>query len=380
VGATGWHPAAVLHQQQGLGSPVLWLLPLGRGRVARGLGGWVCSDFGLFPASDPGAQVLLESLASPSGYGSCSLSARELENLWDVPILFLDSLADEEVTGLMGVICRSPPTKLLHTGTDLLLTSVFWGGLEFRQGLEVRQGQEELGQGQEGATVGNLPGPHPCSDADLGLSPVCKRHCPSETLNMEELTTSAEVIKGDSQKADNAAVPDHLWLRAFVQGYGTRACAACHLEMLGWTEGTVGFLEGPELPTGWQGALPGLRLFALRYWCSRVTKGYIFGARPMYHSPLPVRGGELVLYHWKWQQGVEYPVYEWLATGRQGYQTEWRITWASADGKATVEAGHDATYHCTDATWFEWPKGSAPFFGIGGQSINKRFEMGNPTS
>ena len=30
-----------------------------------------------------------------------------------------------------------------------------------------------------------------------------------------------EVIKGDSQKADNAAVPDQLWIRAFVLGYGT---------------------------------------------------------------------------------------------------------------------------------------------------------------
>jgi hypothetical protein len=141
-------------------------------------------DFGLFPASDPGAQVLLESWTSLSGYGSHSLSARELENLWDVPILFLDSLLDREVIGLMGIICRSPPSKLLHTGADLLLTSVFRGGLGFRQGLEVRQGREELGQGQKGATVGNLSGPHPCSDADLGLSPACKRHRPSETLTM----------------------------------------------------------------------------------------------------------------------------------------------------------------------------------------------------
>ncbi len=262
-------------------------------------------DFGLFLASDPGAQVLLESLASHSGFRSCSLSARELGDLWDVPILCLDSFLDREVTGLMGVICRSPPLKLLHTGADLLLTSVFRGGSEFRQGLEVRQGQEELGQGQEGATAGNLPGLHPCSDTDLGLSPTCKRHCPSETLTMEELTMSAEVIKGDLQKADNAAVPDHFWRRAFVQGYGTRACAARHLEALGRTEGTVGFLEGPELPTGWQGALPGLRLFALRYWCSRVTKGYISWCKANLPLPAASGGGELVLYHWEWRQGVE---------------------------------------------------------------------------
>ncbi len=43
-------------------------------------GGFVL-DFGLFPASDPKARVLLESTASPSAYGSRSLSARELGDL-----------------------------------------------------------------------------------------------------------------------------------------------------------------------------------------------------------------------------------------------------------------------------------------------------------
>ena len=45
-------------------------------------------DFGLFPALDPRALVLLESSGSPSGYGSRVLTGRELGTLWDVPILF----------------------------------------------------------------------------------------------------------------------------------------------------------------------------------------------------------------------------------------------------------------------------------------------------
>jgi hypothetical protein len=32
------------------------------------------------------------------------------------------------------------------------------------------------------------------------------------------------------------------------------------------------------------------------------------------------------------------------------------------DGKAMVEAGYDAIHRCTDATLFEWPKGSALLF------------------
>ena len=85
-------------------------------------------DFGLFPASEPAAQVLVKLSGSPSGYGSRRLSARELRDLWDVPILLLDSMSDVEVTGLMEGICQSPPSKLLHTGADLLLTAGFRGG------------------------------------------------------------------------------------------------------------------------------------------------------------------------------------------------------------------------------------------------------------
>ena len=86
-------------------------------------------DFGLFPDSEPVAKVLVESSGSPSEYGSCSLSARELGDLWDVPILLLDSLSDAEVMGLMDGICQSPPSKLLHTGADLLLRASFRGGV-----------------------------------------------------------------------------------------------------------------------------------------------------------------------------------------------------------------------------------------------------------
>jgi len=157
----------------------------------------VVMDFGLFPASDLTARVLLESSGSPSGYGLRSLSARELGDLWDVPILFMDFLLDQEVGDLMGAICRTPPSNLLHSGADLLLTSCFRGGIV--GGL--------LGQGC-------LPGPRPRSDSDLGLAPTAKRHRPSEECDAlaaeaEEYVGGDEVKKGDSQKVDDAAVPDH---------------------------------------------------------------------------------------------------------------------------------------------------------------------------
>ena len=246
-------------------------------------------DFGLFPASNLTAQVLLESSGSPSGYGLRSLSARELGDLWDVPILFMESLTDQEVGDLMGAICRTPPSKLLHSGADLLLTNGFRGG---------------LGGGLEGR--GSLPGPRPLSDSDLGLAPAAKRLRPSEEREPEErepLEAEAdeyvggdEVIKGDSQKADDASVPDHLWLRAFVLGYGAAGHAARHWRALGRAEGAVGFLADPAPPRGWRGALPGFRLFALRYWHSRVTRGYVTWRRA--NVPLPA-GKQLVQYRWE---------------------------------------------------------------------------------
>ncbi len=109
----------------------------------------------------------------------------------------------------------------------------------------------------------------------MGLCPLPDEHGTgtSSSDNTQGLNWEShddEVIKGDHQKADNAAVPDHLWLRAFAMGYGDPAYLAHHLEALNLPPITsrVGFLAEPGPPAGWRGALPGLRLFALRHWRS----------------------------------------------------------------------------------------------------------------
>ena len=191
------------------------------------------------------------------------------------------------------MLCRSPPSKLLHTGADLLLTSCFRGGLG---GSGVSQGHTEP-----------LPGPHPLSDTDLGLAPAAKRL----RLSDREAAVEEEVIKGDSQKADDASVPDHLWLRAFVLGYGEGGHAARHLRALKLSGGAVGCLNDPTPPRGWRDALPGLRLFALRYWRSRVTRGYVAWRRA--NVPLPA-GSQLVGYHLDRERGT---IYKWLDAGRR---------------------------------------------------------------
>ena len=51
---------------------------------------------------------------------------------------------------------------------------------------------------------------------------------------------------------------------------------------------------------------------------------------------------------------------------------------ATKDGKATVEAGLDAIHRCADATWFEWPKGSALLFWNWGPEYQRDARDGQP--
>ena len=337
-------------------------------------------DTGLFPASDPSAHVLVESAGSPSGYGSRALSGRELGDLWDVPILFLDSLQDGEVGTLMESLCCTPPSRLIHTGADVLLTAGFRGG-------STKGRRETEGKG--------LPGPRLCTDTELGLLPEAKLQRRDAGMSILAAAAEAtiglastadkvigdshkadEVIKGDLQKADNAAVPDQLWLRAFVLGYGAdTASLSRHTDALKLEVGGAADLKNPpvsknpqagwllhnEPPRGWRLALEGFRLFGLRYWRRLVTRGYLRWRSANVHLP-PANGTAVVQYRMESHSGARLPVYSWTRTGRQGYIVEWQAMRATKDGKATVEAGLDAIHRCADATWFEWPKGSALLF------------------
>ena len=126
-----------------------------------------------------------------------------------------------------------------------------------------------------------------------------------------------EVIKGDHQKADNAAVPDHLWLRAFVLGYGDPTHPTRHLEALSLPlTSRLGFLGDARPPDGWRGALSSFRLFALQHWRSRVTRDYIYWRRA--NVPIGVCDrpqGPLVQYRWERRAGGGSPL---PTRGRRG--------------------------------------------------------------
>ncbi len=112
----------------------------------------VIQAWGLFPASDLQATVLLAASGSPLGWGTRTLLVLELAALWDVPILVLDLLLDVSGLKILGGFCASAPGKVLFAGTDALLTTLFRGG--------------------SGGFNDALPGPRPKSNEEMGLAPM----------------------------------------------------------------------------------------------------------------------------------------------------------------------------------------------------------------
>jgi hypothetical protein len=70
--------------------------------------------------------------------------------------------------------------------------------------------------------------------------------------------------------SDGAAVPNHLWIHAFLQGYGQEACLDQHLSALSLpAQALVGHLWDdlpPSSGIGWALLLVGFQCLGLRWW------------------------------------------------------------------------------------------------------------------
>jgi hypothetical protein len=94
---------------------------------ARPGGGGVIQPWGLFPASDLHALVLLAASRSPSGFGVRSLMWLELAALWDVPILVSDSLLDESDVLMFWGFCAGKGSICGHGCSFDYIALFFWG-------------------------------------------------------------------------------------------------------------------------------------------------------------------------------------------------------------------------------------------------------------
>ena len=336
----------------------------GTPRVSGAPLGSIIHQWGLFPASDLGARVLLASSGCPSGWGVRPLSWLELAALWDVPILVMDAFSEESSISILQGFCASAPAKVLFAGADALLTTLFRGG-----------------SGAIGSLVqssNEVAGPSPRSNTDLGLvvSPP--------TEEEDNCRFAIRVVKGDSQKADGAAVPDRLWIHAFLEGYareGTEGDSRLHLRALGLPDhAAVGHLRETGPPSqgiGWEASLGGFRTLGLARWRRQLLRGFHEWRKINVRVNRGCTPGQMARHIISTRGNEAYTAFA-CNKGRAAYKAQWGFIRSKVDGLATIRAGHDALRRSANASWFEWLEGSAPFFWNWGVEYQRGVRDGQP--
>ena len=220
----------------------------------------------------------------------------------------LDALPGQDAEGLFLLA----PTEIHFSGADFLLTSSFRGGV----------GRLKMGA----LTVG----PQPLLDSELGLAPTSTLdHLPFHPV---------EVVKGDSQEEDNAAVPDQqLWLKAFLVCYDDPGCLERHRLALRlgncWAGGMTGG-EGP--PPGWQALRLDSGSSGYGFEHRRALRGYYswqqFNVPWQSNLPTPA---QMVRWRMDMVFGGVCPMGEWTAKGRLSYNKQWALLRGSEEGAST---------------------------------------------
>ena len=170
----------------------------------------------------------------------------------------------------------------------------------------------------------------------------------------------SHTAKQDEQKADSAAVPEHLWSNSLKETFESKV--------------------GRSLPEGWQESMNGFRRFGIRWWRRQLLRTYLKWRRS--HHPLPfgldnreiyapTSQGRTHLITKTWKEGVGY-VYCWSKKGKSAYSKDHASVRNTVEGRATVKVALDAISRAAGpytrdhdlylSTWWEWVSGSAPFF------------------
>jgi hypothetical protein len=293
------------------------------------------------------------------------LSWLELAALWDLPILVTDSMSEESDLLILQGFCVSAPAKVLFVGADALLTMLFRGGSLI--GSLVPSINKEVA------------GPSPRSNKDLGLvvSP------PARQDKNQHFAT--HVVKGDAQKADGAAVPDHLWIHAFLEGYareGEESDARQHLKALSLPDhAAVGHLRETGPPNQgicWEAALGGFRTLGLARWQRQLLQGFLEWRKINVRVNRGCTPGQMIRHISGMRGNKGCTAFAWSKKGRAAYRAQWLFIRSMPDGLTMVRVGHNALRRSSNASWFEWLEGLAPFFWNWGVQYLRRLQDGQP--
>ena len=158
------------------------------------------------------------------------------------------------------------------------------------------------------------------------------------------------IVKDDSQKADNAEVPVHLWDSRFQQAYTS---------------------AGYVLPGRWREALAGFRIGFSRLWKQRVLFSFWSHVksrtRQAYHvtrdcmaawcKPFSRPGIRIGRHKYAFDW-----IYRWTTGGRVAYCRAVHRLQAHPPIARDWEAARDAMSRVANSTWWEWDQGSRLLF------------------
>ena len=366
-------------------------------------GGFVMSH-GLFPSSNWATVVHMQCSTSPTNWGTRSLELPELGGLWDIPILFMDALSVSDDADVYHGILGSAPGKVLHLGTDFLLTSCILGGNE------VDRPTATPPKSRKRPSEMVTPSPVAVS------TDTAKYWLPLQFAKLDECTNrdestvltdplsdsdsedddgangSSVVVKQDSQKADWAPVPDHLWLQSFKQGYRSAEQTSRHfdalLEMGVEIKKSHRVLPRKKPPSakkhqhtyaarfgktssvkfhakhqrragggfGWKEAMKGFRELGLRWWRRSLIRGFkTWRVKHLPIQPHQPRPHQLVEIDYTTKNGTVEMRYIWKegVRGRGHYSSQLRNWRAHQEGRASFEVGYDGIRRAAESSWFE---------------------------
>ena len=287
---------------------------------------------GLAPSQKLGSvTVIVPCVFCKSGYGKRKLVLAEVAGAWDVPIGVQEAFLKHGEGGeeMLEEMCGGHPGKVMHFGTDYLLSVYCRGGLGNVGGRALSPTTEnpKLSLIREAARV------------------AAAQKAPERALQM--------VVKQEGQKADDADVPYHLWDAWWL----SRREEANLPTLEGWVGRPTEQMPDSGL-TRWRWGLKQLRnLWFIREWRRRVTRSFCVFARKYNRCGEPkASGGSLV-----WWSASE-SGWVWSTTGRQIYRSTWERQRATTNLADIMESGKEAIVRATKASWWDWEGGSSLFF------------------
>ena len=318
---------------------------------------------GLFPHDALNTKVFVPARYSKSHVGRRPLAPHELAKLWDVPILYLDSLEAGVAPKVLPSFVNSAPVKILQRAGNILLANFYRGGSSAAKPQAStaaprpvdNETRATLTATDNETRVDNETSTQHSDDIPSPPSPVSPSSTSPPYPSMDD---ASNIIKQDGQKADDAMVQTTLWDHAFYKG---------------WRSKFDGIQDkgGHILPTfgssslTWQEGLNVLRRWSMCWWRARVRKSFLAWANKMAPSTVSHAHSRVMVsvvkdYCAARQQWVH--VYSWSKNGQHEYRREYHRKRDNATIGSSWEPAIECILRADASDWWEWLGGSRLFF------------------